>query len=59
MTVTNYFPRKEDLVFDRAETVLGHLAEVVAARGEHIAAVRGQRYPLRAASQIGHGGMRR
>ena len=32
MTVTNYFPRKEDLVFDRAETVIGHLAEVVAAR---------------------------
>src|SRR6476646_8388428 len=32
MTVTNYFPRKEDLVFDRAETVIGHLAEVVATR---------------------------
>jgi AcrR family transcriptional regulator len=32
MTVTNYFPRKEDLVFDRAETVIGHLAEVVAGR---------------------------
>ena len=32
MTVTNYFPRKEDLVFDRAETVIGHLADVVAAR---------------------------
>src|ERR1700684_997662 len=32
MTVTNYFPRKEDLVFDRAEGVIGHLAEVVAAR---------------------------
>jgi AcrR family transcriptional regulator len=32
MTVTNYFARKEDLVFDRAETVIGHLAEVVAAR---------------------------
>ena len=32
MTVTNYFPRKEDLVFDRAETVIGHLADVVASR---------------------------
>ena len=32
MTVTNYFPRKEDLVFDRAEAVIGHLAGVVAAR---------------------------
>ena len=33
MTVTNYFPRKEDLVFDRAEAVIGHLATVAAARG--------------------------
>jgi AcrR family transcriptional regulator len=43
MTVTNYFPRKEDLVFDRADTVIGHLAEVVAARdpGESmLAAIR-------------------
>jgi len=43
MTVTNYFPRKEDLVFDRAEAVVGHLAAVVAARapGESmLAAVR-------------------
>jgi AcrR family transcriptional regulator len=32
MTVTNYFARKEDLVFDRADTVIGHLADVVAAR---------------------------
>jgi AcrR family transcriptional regulator len=32
MTVTNYFPRKEDLVFDRAEAVTGHLAGVAAAR---------------------------
>ena len=28
MTVTNYFPRKEDLVFDRAEAVERHLADV-------------------------------
>jgi AcrR family transcriptional regulator len=43
MTVTNYFPRKEDLVFDRAEAVVGHLAGVVASRqpGETLlAAVR-------------------
>ncbi|HYB85862.1 MAG TPA: TetR family transcriptional regulator [Streptosporangiaceae bacterium] len=32
MTVTNYFPRKEDLVFDRAEAVERHLADVIAAR---------------------------
>ena len=32
MTVTNYFPRKEDLVFDRAEAVVRHLADVIAAR---------------------------
>jgi AcrR family transcriptional regulator len=43
MTVTNYFPRKEDLVFDRAEEIIGSLAEAVAARapGESLlAAVR-------------------
>jgi len=43
MTVTNYFPRKEDLVFDRAETVVRHLADVIAARapGESmLAAIR-------------------
>ena len=32
MTVTNYFPRKEDLVFDRAEAVIRSLADVVACR---------------------------
>ena len=43
MTVTNYFPRKEDLVFDRAEAVERHLADVITARapGESIlAAIR-------------------
>jgi AcrR family transcriptional regulator len=43
MTVTNYFPRKEDLVFDRAEEIIGSLADAVAARapGESLlAAVR-------------------
>src|SRR5580700_7124971 len=32
MTVTNYFPRKEDLVFDRAEGIIRQLADVVASR---------------------------
>ena len=32
MTVTNYFARKEDLVFDRAELVIGGLAAAAAAR---------------------------
>src|SRR5262245_53311514 len=43
MTVTNYFPRKEDLVFDRADAVVRHLADVIAARapGESmLAAIR-------------------
>jgi AcrR family transcriptional regulator len=43
MTVTNYFPRKEDLVFDRAEAIVRSLADVVAARapGESLlAAIR-------------------
>jgi AcrR family transcriptional regulator len=43
MTVTNYFPRKEDLVFDRAEAIERHLADVISARaaGESmLAAIR-------------------
>jgi AcrR family transcriptional regulator len=32
MTVTNYFARKEDLVFDRADFVIGELARTVAER---------------------------
>jgi AcrR family transcriptional regulator len=43
MTVTNYFPRKEDLVFDRAEAVIRSLADVADARapGESLlAAIR-------------------
>jgi AcrR family transcriptional regulator len=43
MTVTNYFPRKEDLVFDRAEAVIGQLARVIETRapGESmLAAIR-------------------
>jgi AcrR family transcriptional regulator len=34
MTVTNYFPRKEDLVFDRAEGIVRGLAAAVAGRAE-------------------------
>jgi AcrR family transcriptional regulator len=43
MTVTNYFPRKEDLVFDRAEGIVRQLADAIATRapGESLlAAVR-------------------
>jgi AcrR family transcriptional regulator len=43
MTVTNYFPRKEDLVFDQAGGLIRHLADVIADRapGESLlAAVR-------------------
>jgi AcrR family transcriptional regulator len=43
MTVTNYFARKEDLVFDQAEEIIRDLADAVAqrARGESLlAAVR-------------------
>jgi AcrR family transcriptional regulator len=32
MTVTNYFPRKEDLVLDRAEALIRSLADVITAR---------------------------
>jgi AcrR family transcriptional regulator len=45
MTVTNYFPRKEDLVFDRAEGIISSLADAVAARAPGqslLAAVRCQ-----------------
>ncbi|HVT71250.1 MAG TPA: TetR family transcriptional regulator [Trebonia sp.] len=34
MTVTNYFPRKEDLVFDQADAVIGQLARAAADRAE-------------------------
>jgi AcrR family transcriptional regulator len=43
MTVTNYFPRKEDLVFDRADAIVRQLADVVTTRrsGESmLAAIR-------------------
>jgi AcrR family transcriptional regulator len=51
MTVTNYFPRKEDLVFDRAEAVIRSLADVVAARapGESLLAAIRRDYAERVA----------
>jgi AcrR family transcriptional regulator len=51
MTVTNYFPRKEDLVFDRAEAVVRSLADVVASRapGESLLAAIRRDYAERVA----------
>jgi AcrR family transcriptional regulator len=51
MTVTNYFPRKEDLVFDRAEAVIRSLADVVATRapGESLLAAIRRDYAERVA----------
>jgi AcrR family transcriptional regulator len=43
MTVTNYFPRKEDLIFDRGDAIIASLAQAIAQRavGESmLAAVR-------------------
>jgi AcrR family transcriptional regulator len=45
MTVTNYFPRKEDLIFDRAAGIVASLAQAVAGRAPGqslLAAVRQQ-----------------
>ena len=51
MTVTNYFPRKEDLIFDRAEAVIRSLADVVTARapGESLLAAIRRDYAERVA----------
>ena len=51
MTVTNYFPRKEDLVFDRAEAVIRSLADVITSRapGESLLAAIRRDYAERAA----------
>jgi AcrR family transcriptional regulator len=51
MTVTNYFPRKEDLVFDRAEGIIRSLADVVAGRapGESLLAALRRDYAERVA----------
>jgi len=52
MTVTNYFPRKEDLVFDRAERVVRSLADVFATRapGESLLAAVRRNYAERIAT---------
>jgi AcrR family transcriptional regulator len=52
MTVTNYFPRKEDLVFDRAEAVIASLADAAAARppGESLLAAIRRDYAERIAA---------
>jgi AcrR family transcriptional regulator len=51
MTVTNYFPRKEDLVFDRAEGIVRSLADVFATRapGESLLAAIRRDYAARIA----------
>jgi AcrR family transcriptional regulator len=51
MTVTNYFPRKEDLVFDRAEAIIRSLADVITARapGESLLAAIRRDYAERVA----------
>jgi len=51
MTVTNYFPRKEDLVFDRADAAIASLAGVIATRepGESLLAAIRRDYAERAA----------
>ncbi|GLY86782.1 TetR family transcriptional regulator [Actinoallomurus iriomotensis] len=53
MTVTNYFPRKEDLVFDRAEVIIRSLADAVAGRapGESLLAAVRRRYSERVAGE--------
>jgi len=52
MTVTNYFPRKEDLVFDRAEVIMRGLADAAAARppGESLLAAIRRDYAERIAA---------
>ena len=52
MTVTNYFPRKEDLVFDRAEVIIRSLADAIAARapGESLLAAIRRDYSERVAA---------
>jgi AcrR family transcriptional regulator len=51
MTVTNYFPRKEDLVFDRAGAMIRSLADVITSRapGESLLAAVRRDYAERAA----------
>src|ERR1700735_3734129 len=51
MTVTNYFPRKEDLVFDRAGAIVRSLADALSGRedGQSILAAIRRDYAERAA----------
>jgi AcrR family transcriptional regulator len=52
MTVTNHFPRKEDLVFDRAEVIITSLADAAASRpaGESLLAAIRRDYAARLAA---------
>ena len=52
MTVTNHFPRKEDLVFDRAEATISGLADAAVARapGESVLAAIRRDYAERIAA---------
>jgi AcrR family transcriptional regulator len=52
MTVTNYFPRKEDLVFDRAQETITSLADAAVARapGESLLAAIRRDYAERIAA---------
>jgi AcrR family transcriptional regulator len=52
MTVTNHFPRKEDLVFDRAEVIITSLADAAADRpaGESLLAAIRRDYAARVAA---------
>jgi AcrR family transcriptional regulator len=63
MTVTNHFPLKEDLVFDRAEHLIHALPEVVASRpeGESVLAAARRHHAERLAAgdpTLGHLGVR-
>lgn len=55
MTVTNYFPRKEDLVFDRADAVIRRLADVIGARAQGesmLAAIRRDYFEALARAEV-------
>ena len=55
MTVTNYFPRKEDLVFDRADAVIHRLADVIGARAQGesmLAAIRRDYFEALARAEV-------
>ncbi|WP_228563373.1 TetR/AcrR family transcriptional regulator [Catenulispora rubra] len=63
MTVTNHFPLKEDLVFDRAEHIIRELPKTLAGRpeGESVLAAARRDYAVRLAAAdptLGHLGIR-